>query len=110
METVKETIKTIPFFVTVPDEHAEDEEKSIFGKFRADAEVELKPIPTDRLKKSLTGVSEAVLTVIKDIKQVGQFKLKEITLQVEVSAEGGINLIGTATLGGKGAITLKFGE
>jgi hypothetical protein len=41
---------------------------------------------------------------------VGQFKLKEITMQVEISASGGISIIGTASIGGKGAITLKFAE
>jgi hypothetical protein len=48
--------------------------------------------------------------MLDDVKQISSFKLKEVTIQVEVTAEGGIELVGTAKLGGKGAITLTFAE
>jgi hypothetical protein len=48
--------------------------------------------------------------MLNDVKQVGGFQLKQVTIQVEVTAEGGIELVGTAKLGGKGAITLTFSE
>ena len=102
-------METIPFIVKMPDEQAGDDEMGIFGKFRADDAIGLQAVPVNRLKENLNQVAEAMLTVLDDIKQVGQFQLKEVTLQVEVSARGGVNLIGTASLGGKGAITLKFG-
>jgi hypothetical protein len=44
--------------------------------------------------------------VLKDAQQVGGFTLKEVKLQVEISAEGNIVLIGKA--GVSGAISLTF--
>jgi len=36
------------------------------------------------------------------------FKLKQIEVGIEISAEGGVNLIGTLTAGAKTAIKLTF--
>ena len=36
------------------------------------------------------------------------FRLTQIVVQVEVSVDGGLNLIGTASIGGRGALTLTF--
>ncbi|NQU21063.1 MAG: hypothetical protein HQ567_07245 [Candidatus Nealsonbacteria bacterium] len=100
-------METIPFLVTLPDDGGPGDQKGVFGTA---SDVALQQLPIDKLKENLGRVSTAILSVLADIKQVGQFKLKEITLQVEVSADAGVNLIGTANLGGKGAITLKFTE
>ncbi|MEM8532967.1 MAG: hypothetical protein AAGF95_19115 [Chloroflexota bacterium] len=100
-------METIPFLVTVPEEDVNDE----MGIFRpADGDVRIQQIPVETLKHNLTAVSQSVMGALGDIKQVGQFRLQEVKLQVEVTVDGGINLIGTANLGGKGAITLKFAE
>ena len=100
-------METIPFLVTVPEED-ENDEMGIFGP--TDGDVRIQQIPVETLKHNLTAVSQSVMDALEDIKQVGQFRLQEVTLQVEVTVDGGINLIGTANLGGKGAITLKFAE
>ena len=100
-------METIPFLVTLPDDDGPEGHK---GLFRTASEVALQQLPVDKLKENLGRVSKAILSLLADIKQVGQFRLKEVTLQVEVSADAGVNLIGTANLGGKGAITLKFTE
>ncbi len=60
------------------------------------------------LQKNLAGVCNAFTEALQDIKKVGDFTLEEVTLGVEVSAEGGVSFIGSAKAGGKGAITLKF--
>lgn len=83
------------------------ETKSIF---RPDAEAVLSYIPTDKLRVSMQKVCADLAGVLDDIKAIGRFRLKEVQIQVEVSAEGGVQLIGTATLGGKGAITMTFVE
>jgi len=101
-------MNTIPFVVSLPDKNAEDDEMGLFGRFRSDAPVGLQNIPADRLKENLVKVSSTVMGILKDIQEVGQFNLKEVTLAVEISAEGGVSLIGTSKFGGKGAITLKF--
>lgn len=98
-------METIPFLVSLPDE---DEE--VKGIFSADTDIALRDLPTDLLKKNLSAVCQGVASVLSDVKKVGDFRLKEVTVQVEVTAEGGIELVGTAKLGGKGAITLTFSE
>ena len=96
---------SIPMLVSMPEE---DEDAK--GMFIPDAEVVLQSIPVDKLRQNLNKVCAQLGSALQDVKQVGNFKLKEVSVQVEVSAEGGVELIGTATLGGKGAITLTFGE
>ncbi|MEM9218057.1 MAG: hypothetical protein AAGD25_27410 [Cyanobacteria bacterium P01_F01_bin.150] len=96
---------TIPFLVSLPDE-----DEDVKGIFSADADIVLRDLPTDVLKKNLNTVCQGIASMLGDVQKVGQFRLKEITVQVEVNAEGGIELVGTAKLGGKGAITLTFAE
>ncbi len=103
-------METLPFIIVLPDDNAENGEMGIFGCLRSDSKIGLKQIPIDVLKKNLANVSHSMVSVLEEVKNIGRFKLKEITLQVEVSSDGGINLIGTANLGGKGAITLTFAE
>jgi hypothetical protein len=99
----------LPFIVLLPKKD-EENEMALFGLLRSDADIGLKQIPIDTLKQNLGNITSSMLNVLEDIKQVGKFRLKEVTLHVEVSANGGISLIGTANLGGKGAISLKFTE
>lgn len=98
--------ETIPFLVSLPDE----EEQEVKGIFSRDAEIGLKNIPADRLKENLNSLCQGLATALSDIKKVGNFQLKEVTIGVEVTAEGGVNFVGTSKLGGKGAITLTFTE
>jgi len=65
-------------------------------------------IDVDTLKTSLEGACEKFSRALKDIKQVGDFTLSEVTLQAEVSSSGGIKLIGSLEAGAKAAISLKF--
>ena len=69
---------------------------------------QLKQIDMDKMRHSFSTLSEQLSTLLQDIKQVGQFRLKEVQLQVEVTAEGGVALIGVAKAGVSGAITLTF--
>ncbi|MHB8117432.1 MAG: Pepco domain-containing protein [Methanothrix sp.] len=102
-------MKEIPFLVALPEENAESDQMGLFRR-GPNADIGFRQVPIEILKKNLAGISSAMLNVLGDIKQVGQFKLKEITIEVEVSADGGVSLIGTANLGGKGAISLTFSE
>lgn len=61
-----------------------------------------------RLRESFAGLSAQISTILQDVKKVGDFQLKEVQLQVEISAEGGVNLVGSMKAGVKGAITLTF--
>jgi len=98
-------METIPFLVSLPE--ADEDVKGIFS---TDTDIVVRDLPTDRLRENLNRVCQGVASMLDDVKQISNFKLKEVTIQVEVTAEGGIELVGTAKLGGKGAITLTFAE
>jgi len=98
-------METIPFLVSLPDE-----DEQVKGIFSSDSDIVVRDLPTERLRENLNKVCQGVASMVNDVKQVGNFQLKQITIQVEVTAEGGVELIGTAKLGGKGAITLTFSE
>jgi hypothetical protein len=103
--------ETLAFWVAVPAETAVRSYEAK-GLFRGgdEAEVRLRNLPVERLKENLQRLCQGFAAVLADIRAVGSFRLKEVTLNVEVTAEGGFQLIGTATVGGKGAITLTFAE
>ncbi|MEO0455854.1 MAG: hypothetical protein AAF152_04625 [Cyanobacteria bacterium P01_A01_bin.114] len=100
-------MENIPFLVTQPDEEVDGDVKGIFS---SDGDIVVRDIPVEKLRENLNNVCQGMAEALRDIKKVGDFKLKEVEIQVEVSAEGGVELIGTAKLGGKGAITLTFSE
>jgi len=66
------------------------------------------PLDADQLAASLRDLTGELGKIFTDIKRVGGFELNEVQLGLEISAEGGFNLIGSAKAGGKGAITLTF--
>ena len=70
----------------------------------------IKQIDADKIRRSLSHISEQVAGVLQDVKQVGDFKLKEVQVSVEISAEGEIAIIGTVrgATGARGAMTLTF--
>ena len=98
------TTETIPFLVSLPDQDHQETK----GIFVPDGEIVLQNIPVDHLKENLSKICQGLTTVLSDVKKVGSFKLKEVEIGVEVTADGGVNFVGTAKVGGKGAITLTF--
>ncbi|MCB2263937.1 MAG: hypothetical protein LGR52_13540 [Candidatus Thiosymbion ectosymbiont of Robbea hypermnestra] len=73
-----------------------------------DAPRVLTELDTERLRHSFADLSAAIGSLLQDIRTVGDFKLEEVTVAVEISAEGGVALIGNAKAGAKGAIHLTF--
>ncbi|MCI5212770.1 MAG: hypothetical protein D3910_29155 [Candidatus Electrothrix sp. ATG2] len=65
-------------------------------------------ISAEKLRDSLTSLSEEFSTIIQDTKEVGGFKLKEVQIQAGIDAKAGVVLIGKAGI--KGSITLTFAE
>lgn len=70
--------------------------------------LECREIPVERLREGLGRACAGLSQALTDLRQVGDFRLKRVTVAVEVSAEGGISFIGSAKAAGKGAITLTF--
>ena len=68
----------------------------------------LTEIDADKLKASLRSLSGKLEDVLSGIEMTGGYKLAQVEVGLELTAEGGVNLIGTATVGGKAAISLTF--
>jgi len=68
----------------------------------------IKNIDADKIQSSLADLSGKISQILQDIKNVGDFKLKKVELGVEISAQGGVSLIGSVKAGAKGAIKLTF--
>lgn len=68
----------------------------------------LNKIDVETLKANLQSLARDIDACMPDAETKGGFRLSEIEVGVEVSAEGGDNLIGTMTVGGKAALTLTF--
>jgi len=66
------------------------------------------PFDTAELVASLQALSGQLENLFGGLRAVAGYELQEIQVGLEISAEGGFNLIGSATVGGKGAITLTF--
>jgi hypothetical protein len=66
------------------------------------------PFDTAELVASLRGLSDQLGDLFGGLRAVAGYELQEVQVGLEISAEGGFNLIGSAKAGGKGAITLTF--
>jgi hypothetical protein len=65
-------------------------------------------IDVDTLRRSLSNLAGQITGLFEDIRAVGSYQLKEVQVHLEISAEGGVALIGSLKAGAKGAITLTF--
>lgn len=65
-------------------------------------------IPVETLRTNFRSATSLLSDALADIRQVGQFELQEVEVGVEVSAEGGVQFIGTAKVSGSGTIKLTF--
>src|SRR4051794_8141807 len=102
-------METIPFLVAIPEGAQAEGLKGFFPDAGA-SYLALREIPVDRLRENLQAVSRALLKVLDDIKSVGDFGLTEVEIGIEISAEGGVQFVGSSKAGGKGAVKLKFSK
>jgi len=65
-------------------------------------------IPVATMRANLQSATALLAEVFSDVRQVGNYELSEVEVGVEITAEGGVQFIGTATVSGSGSITLKF--
>lgn len=79
--------------------------KGIFS----DSAPELMNIPLDRLKASFAKLIEKLEVVTSElVSSTDGLTLKELEVGVEISAEGGVYLIGTAKAGAVASVKLTF--
>ena len=97
----------LPFLVI--EEEAED--RDAMGRLfrRGDAEVVVREIPVGALRENLKAAVATLRSLFDELAdQSSSLPLREAQIGFEVSASGGIQLIGTSQVGAKGAITLVF--
>jgi hypothetical protein len=100
---------SLPCIVAVDGEGADGETMSLFR--RGEAELAVRHVPVAALRENLKRTMAMLGGLIEDAMATGgSLPLRQVQLSFEVSANGGINLVGTAQVGGKGAITLTFGK
>ncbi|MGI5232452.1 Pepco domain-containing protein [Actinoallomurus sp. CA-142502] len=102
-----DVIDTLPVIVAV-----DDDDGHTMGLFSgADGAAALRQIPVDALKENLRRTIGSLRAVFDELAaEAGDLPLKEAQIGLEVSAEGGVQLVGTAKVGAKAAITLVFGR
>lgn len=97
---------TIPIRVGEPRETRDDFDEPMLGGGPLKDHNEVEEIETSKLRQSLDNLTDELKTLFRDMKEVGGFNLKEVTITVEVAAEGKLFLVGKA--GAKGAMSLTF--
>ncbi|QTR49757.1 Pepco domain-containing protein [Candidatus Thiothrix anitrata] len=68
----------------------------------------IREIDSAELANKMQELSEQLSEVFSKVETVGKFKLNKVELGIEISGEGGINLIASGKVGGKGSIKLVF--
>ncbi|MFG3024682.1 hypothetical protein ACGFZQ_40265 [Streptomyces sp. NPDC048254] len=87
----------------------EDDGSDAMGMFGRGGETVLRQVPLGPLRKNLTETVTALQQVFADVAaQDGTLPLREAQLQFQVTASGGIQLVGTSQVQGTRAITLVF--
>ncbi|MBT2398621.1 hypothetical protein [Streptomyces sp. ISL-100] len=113
-------LETLSFLVSIDDAEstgagAKDStgDKGIFGRRAGEADNgSVRDIPVavlrDNLQRAVNGLQQVIGTIVVP---EGGMALRQAQVSFEVTASGGITLIGTsAQMAAKGAITLTFGE
>jgi hypothetical protein len=94
----------VPFLVRL-DEAPDDDTMGIFR--RGEGETGISLIPVEKLRENLAKTAETLRKAFAEFSgDLGALRLDEVHVGLEISAAGGVHLIGTA--GVKGAITLVF--
>ncbi|MGW0731288.1 Pepco domain-containing protein [Streptomyces sp. NPDC002851] len=106
---------TLAFWVTDEPEEGEEGEdtdtKGLFGRRDEDDDTTpvLRQVPLGPLRKNLTETVDALQQLFADAAaREGTLPLAEATLSVQVTATGGIQLIGTGQMQGTRGLTLTF--
>ncbi|WP_171114305.1 MULTISPECIES: hypothetical protein [unclassified Streptomyces] len=97
-----------------PEEHDSSGASSAGSKGfigpRNSAELTTVAMRSEQLRENLERTVQSLREIFERIADSeGNFPLKEVQVSFEVSAKGGIRLIGTSEVAGKGGITLVFG-
>ncbi|MEV0637820.1 hypothetical protein AB0I77_23320 [Streptomyces sp. NPDC050619] len=98
--------RALPFWVLSDEDGGDGDTMGLFGR---DSEAVLRQVPLGPLRKNLAETVAALQQVFADVAaQSDTLPLREAQLQFQVTASGGVQLIGTSQLQGTRALTLVF--
>lgn len=102
--------ETISVIVSLTDDKKVDPKLKGGLFFDEEGDIQAGPveIPVSKLRESLALECNKFGEVLGKIKDGEHFKLDELEVGFEINGEGGVNFIGTAKLGGKAALKVKF--
>ncbi|MCX3286626.1 hypothetical protein OR263_07860 [Streptomyces sp. NEAU-H22] len=97
---------SLPFWVTVAEE-GDDDSMGLFGN--GSGEPALRSVPLGPLRKNLAETVDALQQLFEDAAaRGGTLPLAEAQLSFQVTASGGIQLLGTGQMQGTRGLTLVF--
>jgi hypothetical protein len=97
-------VETLTFIVRL-DDGSDEDTMGLFGG--GDGLAGVRPVSVEVLRQNLAKTAASLRKALADVgEQFGPLRLDEVQVGLEVSATGGVHLIGTA--GVKAAITLVF--
>ncbi|KUN03915.1 hypothetical protein AQI95_20945 [Streptomyces yokosukanensis] len=99
--------ETLPFWVTLEeDDSRADDTMGVFGR---DPEAVLRSVPLGPLRKNLTETVDALQQIFADVAaRGGALPLAEAQLSFQVTASGGVQLLGTGQIQNGRGLTLTF--
>jgi hypothetical protein len=104
--------QTLPFWVTATEEDialAAQDSDSMGSLFSRDGDAVLRAVPLGPLRKSLAETVDALQRIFQEVAdRGGPLPLAEAQLSFQVTASGGIQLIGTGQMQGTRGLTLTF--
>lgn len=95
----------IRIIVAEPDETSAITTKGIVRNRDATAVL---PISSEELGERLRAACASFSGALSKISAVGDYRLAEVEVGIEISAEGGVSFIGVSKLSGSGSLKLKF--
>ena len=102
-------VETIPVLVIVHEDQLESDEKGIFPA-GVESFAASRRIPVETLAANLRSVVHALTGAVAQANAERRegMHLVEMSVTLEVTAEGGVNLVGSASLSGKAGLELRF--
>ncbi|MGY4349752.1 hypothetical protein ACVWXM_006245 [Bradyrhizobium sp. GM7.3] len=93
--------------VVVAASEADDGPQTKGGLF-ADDDAVIVEVPVSKLRANLARECQKFMDALSDVKDSQGYKLADVEVGFEISGEGGVSFIGTAKVGAKASLKVKF--
>jgi hypothetical protein len=82
--------------------------KGVFTNDEGDVDAAIVELPVAQLRSNLAKECQKFIDVMSDVKDDKGYKMREVEVGFEISGEGGVSFIGTAKVGARASLKLKF--